>query len=123
MAGKVVMKTGANVRALGMLYKAVVQSVILYGSKSLVAKGEMLKLIEGFHNWVARSIMGMTVQHTTGGEWEWPLVVEALETSGIWPIKEYTQQRQATIAVQVACRPIYEICTGSERIPGTSKFM
>ena len=38
-----------------------------------------------------------------------PLVDEALETAGLWPIKEYILQRQATVAEQVDCWPIYEL--------------
>ena len=45
---------------------------------------------------------------------------EALEIARLWPIKEYIQRRQGTVAAQVVCRPIYELCTGAERIPGTS---
>ena len=50
-------------------------------------------------------------------------MADALETSGIWSTKEYIQRRQATIVAQVACRPIYKLCTGAERIPGSSRFM
>ena len=50
-------------------------------------------------------------------------MAEALETAGIWRIKEYIQRRQAIVAVQVAFCPIYELCAGAERIKGTSRFM
>ena len=72
----------------------------------------MLKVLEGFHHRVARIITGMALQRMTGREWEWPQVAEALETAGLWTIKEYIQQRQDTGAAQVECRPIYELCTG-----------
>ena len=45
MVGKVVTKTGATVRAQGIMYKAVVQSVVLYGSESGVITGAMLKVL------------------------------------------------------------------------------
>ena len=112
MLGKMVTEAGSTVWERGMLYKAVVQSVLLYGSEIWVVMRAMLKVLVGFYHRLARKIMGITARHTTSGEWEWPLLVEALETAGIWPIKEYIQQRQATIAVQVDRRPIYEICTG-----------
>ena len=44
MMGDVVTKTGATVRAQGMLYKSVVQSVLLYGSVIWLMTGGMLKL-------------------------------------------------------------------------------
>ena len=53
----------------------------------------------------------MTEQRKMIGEWQWPLVADALETVGIWPIKEYIQHRQANIEVQWSFRPIYYMCT------------
>ena len=48
---------------------------------------------------------------------------DALDSTGLWLINEYIQRRQGRIAAQVACRPIYELCTGAERIPGSSQMM
>ena len=48
---------------------------------------------------------------------------DSLDTSGIWPIKEYIQSIQSTIVAQVDCRIIYEMCTGAERIRGYSRFI
>ena len=47
---------------------------------------------------------------------------DALEAMGIWKIKEYIQRGQDTIAVQMDCRTIYEICTGAEQMPGYSRI-
>ena len=85
--------------------------------------GAMLKVLERFHHWVARRVKGITAQHTPGREWECPPVTEELETSGICTIKEYIKLRQGTVAAQVACWIRYELCTGEEQMPGTSKFM
>ena len=59
----------------------------------------------------------------TGGEWKFSLLYYALDTTEIWRIKEYIQRRPATIVEQVACRPIYEMCMGVEKIPVSSRFM
>ena len=48
---------------------------------------------------------------------------ESLKGAGMWPMKEYIRRRQATIAEYIANRPIYELCTGSERMPGSSRFL
>ena len=45
-------------------------------------------------------------------------MVEVLEASGLWLIKEYIWRRQATIVEYITNRPIYELCTGAERMPG-----
>ena len=48
---------------------------------------------------------------------------EELETYGLWKIKEYIQKRQVNVVAQVACRPIYELFMGAERMSGISRFM
>ena len=123
MVVKVARKAGETVRVQGMLYKEISQSVLLYGRESWVVTGAILKLLEGFHHRQDRRIAGMTEWHTTSGEWECSLVADALETKGIWKINKYILRRQATIAVQVAFRPIYDLCTGEEKNLGASRFM
>ena len=70
MVERVLERTGETVRARGAMYKAVAQSVLLYGSKSWVVTGEMLKVLEGFHHRAERRITGLTVKHGAGGESE-----------------------------------------------------
>ena len=65
---KVATKTGTIVRSCGVLYKAVVQTVLLYGSDIWVLAGSMLKLLEVFPHRTARRIVGMVDWHTTGGD-------------------------------------------------------
>ena len=83
----------------------------------------MIKLLHGFHHQVTIRITGMVVRSTTSGEWRWNPVYEELETYGLWKIKEYIQKRQVNIVAQVACRPIYELFMGAERMSGISRFM
>ena len=67
--------------------------------------------------------MGMTAKRGSGGEWEYPSVVEAMDTTGIHLIGVNIRRRQATIAENVAFHPIYDLCTEVERIPGTSRLV
>ena len=69
MIAMVLMNTGATMRALGVMYKEVVQLVLLYVSESWVLTGEMLKILKGFHHRVARWITEMTNKLGLGGEW------------------------------------------------------
>ena len=48
---------------------------------------------------------------------------DALDIAGIWPIKEYTQTRQATIVEQLYFWTIYEMCMGADRMTGSIRFM
>ena len=50
MITRAMAKTGATVRDQGMIYKAVDQSLLLYGSESWVVTGEMLKVSEGSYH-------------------------------------------------------------------------
>ena len=85
--------------------------------------GAIIKLLERFHNQVAQLITGMTDCYKEDGEWEYPLVADAVEAAGICPIKEYIHIWKATIAAQVACKKIYDVCTGAERTPEYSQIM
>ena len=88
--------------------------------ESWVVTREMIKVLTGFHHWAARRIIGMTKICGAGGEWEYPLLKEAMESTGLHPIGVYIKSRQKTIAVRLAFRPVYALCTEAERIPGTS---
>ena len=60
------------------MYKAVAQSMILYGSESWVVMGEMLKDMTELHHQAGQRITGMTMKREAGGEWEYPSVVQAM---------------------------------------------
>ena len=49
MITSVLVNIEATVRDCGMIYKAAVPSVMLYISESWLVMGEMLKILEGFH--------------------------------------------------------------------------
>ena len=123
MVENVMGKMGALIKARTMMYKAVVQAVILYGRKIWVATDEMMAVLEVFHNRIAGPISGTTARKSNDREWEWALVDAALEVTGIWPIMEYVRRRQATIVEYASGRPIYEHFTGTERMEGSSRFL
>ena len=65
----------------------------MYGGESSVVTVEMLKVLGGFQHWVSRLIVVMTAQHTEDGEWEYSPVADALESEGIYLIKEYIKRQ------------------------------
>ena len=105
------------------MYKAVVQAMLMYGSKIWVVTGAMMMVLEGFHHRIARRIAGMTVSKGDVVELECSLVDTTLEITGIWPIREYLRRRQETIAEYVSGRPIYILFTGLEMMDGYSRFL
>ena len=56
-------------RARSIIYKDVVQTVILYRSNVWVITGAMLKLLELFHHWIMRKIKGKTDQSVCEEGW------------------------------------------------------
>ena len=75
------------VRSCGMLFKAVVQIILIYGCDSLLMLGVMLKVLEGFHHRAARWIAGMTARCGEDGELDYPLMADAMEAAGLCTIK------------------------------------
>ena len=112
-----------SVRTRGSMYKAVAQSVLLYGSKIWVATRDILKVLTTFRHWATRRITGMTAKHGAGVEWEYSAVEEAMESAGFRPIRVYIKRRHTTIAERVYCRPIYALCTESEQMTGTKRMV
>ena len=107
----------------GAMKNAVAQLVLLYGSAIWVVTREMLKVLTVFHHQAARQIMGMTAKRGAGGEWEYPVVDEAMDAVGIHPIRVYIKRRQTNISERVACFPVYALCTEVKRIPGTIRIV
>ena len=63
MISKLLRKMVAKMPARGMLYKAVVQTIQLYGRKIWVVTVVMLKVLEGLYHQVARTIARMTTRN------------------------------------------------------------
>ena len=99
-----------SVLARGAMYKAVVQLVQLYGSKSWVVTGEMLKFLTAFHHRATQQITEMMTKRGAGGEWEYPAVEEAMDAAGVHPIGVYIKSHHITIADRVAFHSIYALC-------------
>ncbi len=123
MVSKVLDKQGASMRCRGLFYKAVVQSVLLYGCETWVVKEGMLKVLEGFHHRVARRITGRTARRLPNGEWRYPCVKKALRKAGLWSMREYIRRRQARMVEYLATRPIYDLCREIEALPGSARTM
>ena len=67
MVKKVLGNTGAPIKAYAMMFKEVVQAVILYGRKIWVVTDEMMMVLEVSHHRTARQIVGMIERKGDGG--------------------------------------------------------
>ena len=68
----VLVKSGATIRAMAMLYKAVVQAVLLYRSEIWVVKYVMIKVMKRLHHHISWRITGNTAHKFREEGWECP---------------------------------------------------
>ena len=103
-----------------MFYKATVQAVLLFGSKSWTLSLVTLRQLEGFH---LRATYRMAMHHKPergpNGTWTYPAMANVLEEAGLRPAEEYITVRRKTIAAYVVNRPVFRACVEGERMRGT----
>jgi hypothetical protein len=117
--GQVLWKENASPRVAAKFYTAVVQAVLLYGSKMWVFSTTALTWLEGFH---IRAAYQMAKQHKPrrgpGYQWIYPKSEDVLEECGLRTIGECIVIRWQTIAVYMVTRPILDKCEQGVRKRG-----
>ena len=103
-----------------MFYKALAQSVLLYGCETWQLTPALLAPLRGFHHRVARQITGK-LPALQNGQWVIPPIDEALDEAGLYPIEWYIRVQQSTLVDKVANRPLLTLCDGAERRSGYSQ--
>ncbi len=103
-------------RVAAKFYKAVVQSVLLYGSKAWNLIRAVLAQLKGFHVRAAYK-MARKYKPRKGlfGNWDYPLTNGVLKEWGLHSVEEYIQNCRTTIAMYVVNRPLYLECKERER--------
>ena len=66
MVSRVLVWDGAFTLAMGMFYKSIVQSVLLYGCETWSITQAILTVLESFHHHVARKITGKMARLVDG---------------------------------------------------------
>ncbi len=98
----------------------VVQSVLLYNSKTWVLSKTAMARLEGFRIWAACK---MAKEHVPcrGPDWQWtyPKSEDVLEECGLYTIKEYIVKQRNTIATYVVEHSIFRDCMESEEKQGS----
>jgi hypothetical protein len=110
---------GLPPKAGAMFYKAIVQSVLLYGVETWVLTASMRKTLAGFHHRVGQSLSGLRPFRRLNETWEYPPVADALEACGLRTMDEYIARRREYLKSYVINRPVYSLCVNSSRLPGT----
>ncbi len=105
--------------AAAWFYQAIVQAVLLYGSKALVISRTALARLKGFH---IRAAYRMAKEHKPkrgpGNVWIYPRSEYVLKECGMKTMGEYIAICRQTIAAYVATRPIFTECRRGERKRG-----
>ena len=119
--GQVLQAENTPPKVSAMFYKAVVQSVLLYGSESWNLTKTAMARLEGFH---IRAAYRMAKRHTPrrgpNKVWVYPATEDVLKECGLHPIPHYIGVRRETIFSYVVDRPIHTMCTEGERRRGSA---
>ena len=102
-----------------MFYKAIVQSVLLYGVETWVLIKSMMNILKGFHHHVARKLSGFHARPLGGGRWRTYKVADVLDAAGMRPMEEYVQNRRYYLNTYVQERPVLLLCRDTTRKTGT----
>jgi hypothetical protein len=113
MIGRILSKEGASPQAMATFYKAILLSVLLYGSESWVISKSMLRSLESFHRRCARYITGRHIRENADGTWTCPDSSTTLSMAGLLPIDQYIRTRAATVMKYAKERFIYRRCLSS----------
>ena len=82
----------ADARTLGNIYLAVVQSVLLYGSETWILNPRMQMVLGGFHQRVARRMMGQQPQKGRYGGWIYHPLEDVMAESGLQEVEIYVSR-------------------------------
>ena len=99
---------------MASFYKAIVQSVLLYGSESWVMTLSMEKQLQSFHRRCALYITGQHIRQNDDGTWTHPSSENVLEMAGLWTIQEYIKIRRNTVMKYARSRFIDQQCEESK---------
>ena len=99
---------GANPRASGMFFKAVVQAVLLRSVVTGVMTPCMGRALGSFQHGVARRIKERQPNIQEEGVWEYPPLAAAMKEAGFEDILDYILKKHYIVAQYITTRPILE---------------
>jgi len=106
MVTRILTREGASPKVSAMFYKAVVQSVLLFGCETWVESNAIMRSLKGFHHYVARKLSGCQIRKRAEGDgWIYPAIGPALEVTGLAPIATYYSRRREYLLTWVRNRP------------------
>jgi hypothetical protein len=110
----------ASPRVCSIFYKATVQSILLFGSKTWNLSPVSLKSLEGFHIRAAWRMAGKRPQKLLDGTWAYLNSAAVLDKVGLKPIAHYIGVQRQHIANYIVNKPIFQTCVEGVRRRGSS---
>ena len=111
----ILIREGADAQTSGHIYLAVVQSVLLYGSKTWVLMPFMKRVLGGFHHRVDLRLTGQQPWKGWDRGWVYPPMEDAKAEAGLQELEAYASRHQNTVAQYIATRPIMGLCLATKR--------
>jgi hypothetical protein len=92
-------REGADKSTSGNFYKAIIQSVLLYGSKTWHYKQQSINALTGFHQNVARAITNKQPRrvHPSIDVWLYSNADDALEEANLLPLESYIIKQKSKL--------------------------
>ena len=90
---RILIREGARPRVYGFFFKAVVQSVLLFGAETWVFTPHTVRVLGVFQDQVACQMTGWLPRRSSDGIWEHTLEAAAREEAGFDLIETYIQKR------------------------------
>ena len=91
------------------LSKAVIKTVLLFGSETWVATPHICRTLGGFNNRFSCCLMITKPRRQPNTRWLYPPLADAMEAVGLGRVKEYITRHQNTSAQYIVMWPILEI--------------
>jgi hypothetical protein len=118
--GQVLQGENASPCVAAKFYKAVVQSVLLYGSEMWNLTKAVFARLKGFY--ICASY-GMAREHKPHnrlfGKWKYPSKKDVLKECGLHSVKDYIDTHRSTIAINMVNHPIFRECKEGEQRRGS----
>jgi hypothetical protein len=109
--GKIIQKkTDSNPKVMATFYKAIIQSILLYGAESWTASTTIISKLNAFQHRCARHMVGKHIKLTKEGEWIYPSSKSTLDAAGLLTIKEYITKRKNTVSEYIKNTTIFNEC-------------
>jgi len=110
----------ASPHACSIFYKAAVQSILLFGSKTWNLSPQSLKCLEGFHLRAAWRMAGKRPKKLPDGTWTYPNSAAVLDEVRLKTIAHYIGVRRQHIASYIVNKSIFQTCMNGVRRRGSS---